>query len=300
MLNRGVHPVIPAQGSVGASGDLAPLAHLALVLIGEGEADRRRRSACRAPRRSRRAGLAPIVLEAKEGLALINGTQDMTALGALALLDAEHAAAVADIAGAMSLEALKGTPRAVRRARSTASARTRARRASPRNLRALLADSEIVESTRELRQGAGPLLAALHAAGPRRDARRARATRARVLEREVERATDNPLVFADDGARDHLAAATSTASRSRSRSTSRRSPSPSWPTSASAASSSWSTRRCRGLPPFLAAEPAQLGLHDRAGDRGGAGRARTRCSATRRASTRSRRPPAARTTSRWA
>jgi histidine ammonia-lyase len=107
MLNRGVHPVIPAQGSVGASGDLAPLAHLALVLMGQGEALYRGE---RLPggEALRSAGLEPIGLAAKEGLALINGTTAMAALGALAVHDALGLCDVADVAGALSLEALAG------------------------------------------------------------------------------------------------------------------------------------------------------------------------------------------------
>src|SRR6185436_691674 len=109
MLNAGVHPVIPSRGSVGASGDLAPLAHLALVLIGEGEAVYHGQ---RMPGSDalNAAGIRPLALEAKEGLALLNGTQAMTAVGGLALLDAERLADATDVTGAMSLEALKGTP----------------------------------------------------------------------------------------------------------------------------------------------------------------------------------------------
>ncbi len=108
LLNRGVCPIIPEQGSVGASGDLAPLSHLALVLIGEGKArvDGVEMSGGEA---LRRVGLSPIRLGAKEGLALINGTQFMTAIGALTLLEAEHLSDIADYAGAMSCEALRGT-----------------------------------------------------------------------------------------------------------------------------------------------------------------------------------------------
>src|SRR6202047_2365294 len=109
MLNAGVHPVIPSQGSVGASGDLAPLAHLALVVIGEGDAilDGRTISGRKA---MRAAGIAPLELEAKEGLALLNGTQGMLALLALGLRDAEIAADTADVATALSLDALRGSP----------------------------------------------------------------------------------------------------------------------------------------------------------------------------------------------
>src|SRR5258708_5400133 len=108
MLSQGVHPVIPSQGSVGASGDLAPLAHLALTLIGEGEAvfQGRRMSGGEA---LKQAGLQPLVLEAKEPISLINGTQAMLAVGTLALLAAETLAETADVLGAMSLDALHGT-----------------------------------------------------------------------------------------------------------------------------------------------------------------------------------------------
>src|SRR6267378_5325408 len=111
MLNRRVHPVVPEKGSVGASGALAPLAHLALTLIGEGEAflDGERTESGEA---LRRAKLRPVHLEAKEGLALLNGTQAMHAVGGLALFRAKRLSRLADVSGAMSLEALKGTPAA--------------------------------------------------------------------------------------------------------------------------------------------------------------------------------------------
>jgi len=111
LLNRRVSPVIPEKGSVGASGDLAPLAHLALSLIGEGEAffQGERMESREA---LRRAGLKPVELQAKEGLALLNGTQAMHAVGGLALLRAKRLIRVVDVAGATSLEALKGTPAA--------------------------------------------------------------------------------------------------------------------------------------------------------------------------------------------
>src|SRR4029434_5665476 len=111
LLNHHVCPVIPEKGSVGASGDLAPLAHLALSLIGEGEAffQGERMPGAEA---LRRAKLKPQRLEAKEGLALLNGTQAMHAVGGLALLRAKRVSRVADVSGAMSLEALKGTPAA--------------------------------------------------------------------------------------------------------------------------------------------------------------------------------------------
>src|SRR5881296_3411943 len=141
LLNHGVHPSVPSRGSVGASGDLAPLAHLALVLIGEGEAS------VGTSRRSGRAalarvGLTPLHLEAKEGLSLLNGTQAMLALGLLALRRCELLVDAADIAGALSLEALKGTPVAfdprIHRLRPY-----RGQAAVASNLRALVAGSEI-------------------------------------------------------------------------------------------------------------------------------------------------------------
>ena len=109
MINRGVCPAIPSKGSVGASGDLAPLAHLALCAIGEGEAIYRGRRMA-AGEALRDAGLVPLRLEAKEGLALLNGTQALTAVGALALWRAHRLAEVADLAGALTLRALLGTP----------------------------------------------------------------------------------------------------------------------------------------------------------------------------------------------
>lgn len=108
MLNRGVHPVIPSQGSVGASGDLAPLSHLALALIGEGDAVFKGEKISSAEALLR-AGLAPVALEAKEAVSLINGTQAMLAVGTVALTTAQYLAQTADVLGAMSLDALRGT-----------------------------------------------------------------------------------------------------------------------------------------------------------------------------------------------
>jgi histidine ammonia-lyase len=195
MLNRGVHPVIPSKGSVGASGDLAPLAHLALVVMGEGEAfvDGRRMPGERA---LHHAGLQPIPFEAKEGISLVNGTQCMTAIGALALVDAEDAARLADIVGAMSLEALKGTPRAFD-ARIHAVRAHAGQAASARNLLRLLAGSGIVASHKDCGkvQDAYSLRCMPQVHGASRDAL---AYARGVLEIEAASATDNPLVFADE------------------------------------------------------------------------------------------------------
>src|SRR6266404_6119212 len=141
MLQRDVIPVVPEKGSVGASGDLAPLAHLALVLIGEGEAFFRGERLAGREALSR-AGLAPVVLEAKEGLALVNGTQAMEAVGTLALLEAEQVLRIASVACAMTVEGLKGSHRpflaAIHRVRGQ-----RGQMEVAAELRALLAQSEI-------------------------------------------------------------------------------------------------------------------------------------------------------------
>jgi histidine ammonia-lyase len=107
MLNRGVHPRIPEKGSLGASGDLAPLAHMVLTLIGEGEAEYQG-EVMSSRMAMERAGLRPVVLEAKEGLALINGTQALTSIGALAFYDASRALKTANLSAAMTMEALRG------------------------------------------------------------------------------------------------------------------------------------------------------------------------------------------------
>jgi histidine ammonia-lyase len=195
MLNAAVHPVIPEKGSVGASGDLAPLAHLALVAIGEGEA------IYRAERMAggealRRAGLKPVQLAAKEGLALLNGTQAMTAVGALAVARGRRVSQLADLAGAMSLEALMGTPVAfderIQRARPHAGQIVAAE-----HLVKLLADSEIRESHREHDsrvQDAYCLRCMPQVHGAVRDVLRHVAG---VLETEAGSATDNPLIFGE-------------------------------------------------------------------------------------------------------
>ncbi|HUG55707.1 MAG TPA: aromatic amino acid lyase, partial [Candidatus Limnocylindrales bacterium] len=147
MLNRGVHPIIPMHGSVGASGDLAPLAHAALVLIGEGEAihDGKRKPAAEA---LRHADLKPMELAPKEGLALINGTQVMTAIGCLALHDAEVLATTADVVGALSAEALRATDVAWDEALNAARPHP-GQQVVAANLRALVAGSPIVAAHRE-------------------------------------------------------------------------------------------------------------------------------------------------------
>ncbi|HMR10739.1 MAG TPA: aromatic amino acid lyase, partial [Polyangiaceae bacterium] len=147
MLAADLLPRVPSQGSVGASGDLAPLAHLALGAIGEGEATLagERMPAAQA---FQRAGLTPLTLQTKEGLALINGTQFMTALGALSLFDADRISGAADIAAALSVDALKGSSRPFD-ARLMALRRHPGQAQVAENLRNYLGGSEIMESHRD-------------------------------------------------------------------------------------------------------------------------------------------------------
>jgi histidine ammonia-lyase len=195
LLRAGVEPVIPEFGSVGASGDLAPLAHVALCMLGEGQVHGAGEPESAAAALER-AGLEPVQLQEKEGLALINGTQATTGLGVLAAISAELALETAELAGAMSLEGLMGTP-------TPFDERVHANRphpgqiASAARLRALLAESEIRESHRlgdprvhdaySLR-----CMPQVHGA-----AREVLGFVRRVLEIEINSSTDNPLVFAD-------------------------------------------------------------------------------------------------------
>jgi histidine ammonia-lyase len=196
MLERGVHPLIPEKGSVGASGDLAPLAHLALTVIGEGEAfyQGERMASIEA---LRRAGIEPVSLEAKEGLALLNGTQAMAAVGGLALHRAETVARVTDVAGAMTLEALRGTPVAFDE-RIHAARPHLGQMEVAAHLRELLRESEIrashVENDPRV-QDAYSLRCMPQVHGAVRGA----LTHAReTVEIETGSATDNPLVFATE------------------------------------------------------------------------------------------------------
>lgn len=192
MLNREVVPVVPERGSVGASGDLAPLAHLALVLIGEGQAFHRGERMA-GGEALKRAGLAPVVLEAKEGLALVNGTQAMCAVGTLALLRAEELAETADLAGAMTVEGLLGSHRPFLAAIQAARPHP-GQMAVAEHLRRLLAGSEIVESHANCSKVQDPYslrcIPQVHGA-----VRDGLAYVRRVLSVEVNSATDNPLVF---------------------------------------------------------------------------------------------------------
>jgi histidine ammonia-lyase len=194
MLNAGVHPCIPAQGSLGASGDLAPLAHLALVLIGEGEAlfagERMNgRSALQ------RANLQPLELQAKEGLALLNGTTFMVGMGALLIRRAINLVLTADTAACLSLEALNGTDRAF-------DARVHAVRPHPRQiddaafLRSLVAGSQLLRGRDSLNvQDPYTLRCVPQVHGAVRDAI---AYGQWVINIELNAVNDNPLIFVDE------------------------------------------------------------------------------------------------------
>ena len=196
MLNAGVHPVVPSRGSLGASGDLAPLAHIALVMIGEGEAVvRGRRMGGRAALQAAR--LRPLQLEAKEGLAVLNGTAVMAGLGCLLVADALQLLKDAEIAASMSFEALRGSPAPFDERLSRVKKQI-GQRLVAGNLLKLLRGSEIVPSHRgphrvqdpySLRcipQVLGACFESIHYAR-------------QVLEIEINSATDNPLIFSDSG-----------------------------------------------------------------------------------------------------
>lgn len=196
MLNRGVTPWIPSQGSVGASGDLAPLAHLALALIGEGECHSDNGSRMPAAEALKRAQIKPLVLEAKESISLINGTQAMLGVGTLGLLEGETLVDSADVLGGLCCDALKGTDTAfderIHKARPhSGQVKTAA------NLRRMLEGSQIRESHRECGrvQDAYSLRCIPQVHGAVRDTlAHCRA----VFETEVNSAVDNPLVFITD------------------------------------------------------------------------------------------------------
>jgi histidine ammonia-lyase len=196
MINKGVHPLVPEQGSVGASGDLAPLAHLASVLIGEGEAVLQGR-VMPGKKAMEKARIPLLTLKAKEGLALVNGTQVMTAAGVLALLRAERLCKVADIVGACTLDALKGTLSAfdpdIQRVRPFPG-----HLSVSKNFKKLGRGSQIAKSHKFCYkiQDAYSLRCIPQVHGAVRDAL---SFIRKVLEIEVNSATDNPLVFAEQG-----------------------------------------------------------------------------------------------------
>jgi len=199
MLQRGVHPQIPEKGSVGASGDLAPLAHLALVLIGEGTAIYEGETLSGAEALAR-ADLEPVVLAPKEGLALINGTQAMTADAALTVARGHALAKVADIAGAMSLQALLGSRRPFDPRIQAVRGHT-GQLICATNLRILTGESPIIESHRDCAKVQDPysLRCMPQVHGASRDVL---AHVAQIVEIECNAATDNPLAFYDNGTLD--------------------------------------------------------------------------------------------------
>lgn len=196
MLNKSVHPVIPGQGSVGASGDLAPLAHLAQVSIGEGEAiyDGQRMAGGAA---MKAAGIAPLNLEAKEGLAMLNGTQGMLALLSLALRDAEIVADTADVAASLSLDALRGSPAAfderIAKVRPYPGHATTAKNLERLNAGSAIRDSHKSADIDPRVQDAYSLRCTPQVHGSVRDVLDQVDATLRV---ELNSATDNPLVFA--------------------------------------------------------------------------------------------------------
>src|SRR6267143_3219456 len=203
LLTRAVTPWVPAQGSVGASGDLAPLAHLALLLIGEGECHDGKAGRMPGSDGLKAAGIKPLVLEAKEAVSLINGTQAMLAVGTLSLLAAETLVDTADVIGAMACDALKGTDAAfderIHRARPHAGQISTAA-----NLRKLLEGSAIRESHRDCGrvQDAYSLRCMPQVHGAVRDTL---AHCRSIFETEINSAVDNPLVFRDPKSKDGTA-----------------------------------------------------------------------------------------------
>src|SRR5580700_2284682 len=198
MLNAGVHPMIPSQGSVGASGDLAPLAHLAQVVIGEGEAFLKHEK-LPGGEALKRAGIVPVALEAKEGLSLLNGTQGMLALLSLALREADILVDSADVAAALSLDALRGSPGAFDARIMHARAYSGAARTA-RNLAHLNEGSQIRESHRSPEkdprvQDAYSVRCTPQVHGAVRDSLAQTREMAAV---ELNSATDNPLVFVNE------------------------------------------------------------------------------------------------------
>ena len=199
MLNEGVHPIVPEKGSVCASGDLAPLAHIALVLIGEGKAEYKG-EILPGNEALKKAGIAPLKLKAKEAMALINGTQLTTATAALAIHDAENLIKTAEIAAALSLEALNGVLDAFEGRISSLRPHT-GQTLTSRNIRQLVKGSKLIISGMEATKKFGyphdpyTLRCIPQVLGAARDAI---AYARQTVETELNSVTDNPLIFQDD------------------------------------------------------------------------------------------------------
>jgi histidine ammonia-lyase len=200
MLNAKVHPIIPSQGSVGASGDLAPLAHLAAVAIGEGRAEYQGKE-LPGGEAMKLAGIAPLELQAKEGLSLLNGTQGMLALLSLALAEADILADTADVAAALSLDALRGSPGAfdsrIMHARAYAGAARTARHLAHLNEGSQIRESHRSSEKDSRVQDAYSLRCTPQVHGAVRDSL---AQAREIAAVELNSATDNPLVFVKEGA----------------------------------------------------------------------------------------------------
>ncbi|OWZ85044.1 histidine ammonia-lyase [Natranaerobius trueperi] len=195
MLNEEIHPVIPSQGSLGASGDLAPLAHMVLVMLGRGEAYYRGERLL-GSEALKKAGLQPIKLRAKEGLALINGTQAIASVGTFTWLSMKNLLKVADIACAMTVDALEGITDAFDE-RIYKLRPHPGHRKTAANLRKLVVNSEIIENKEHPRvQDAYTLRCVPQIHGASKDAH---SHVGEVLEREINSTTDNPLIFSEDG-----------------------------------------------------------------------------------------------------
>jgi histidine ammonia-lyase len=205
MINEGVHPIIPEKGSVSASGDLAPLSHMTLVIMGEGEAEFEGKTMS-GEDALKKAGISPVRLDSKEGLALNNGTQMMTAIGALAVHDAERLIKNAEIAASLSLEALSGISDAFDE-RIHLVRPHQGQIETARNIRRLTAGSKIIKSSGEaireaekskMRPPQDPysLRCVPQVLGASREAI---GYVKKIIETEINSATDNPLIFANDG-----------------------------------------------------------------------------------------------------
>ncbi|MCS7124024.1 MAG: histidine ammonia-lyase [Candidatus Bathyarchaeota archaeon] len=200
MLNKGLHPIIPAKGSVGASGDLAPLSHMVLVVTGEGTAEYKGKI-MDGKEAMEKAGIKPVQLDFKEGIALNNGTQIMTAIAALNVHKAENLIKVAEIAAALTMEALLGVSDAldekIHRVRPHAG-----QVATAKNIKKLIEGSQLIQTGKEAITSLGRLHDAYslrctpQVLGAARDAL---AYARKVVETEINSATDNPLVFPDEG-----------------------------------------------------------------------------------------------------
>ncbi len=196
MLNRKVHPMVPSRGSVGASGDLAPLAHIALGMIGEGKC-RYNGETIDSAEALHKAGIQPVCLAEKEGLALINGTQFMAGIGCIGVEQARNLLKIADCCGAASIEALMGTDTPFLAILHEARPH-RGQQDTAQNMRALLGGSEIIKSHRDCPKVQDPYslrcIPVIHGA-----AREGMAFTAGIMQTEINSSVDNPLIFADEG-----------------------------------------------------------------------------------------------------